>query len=467
MIESHSKPRFWLLPIILSLLLSAQSLVAQQTQRQDTLHISITEAVARALEESEEIAAARAMVDQAASQITQATSAALPQLTTNLTYNRAIKTIFDGIEFGAPPGDSAGDGSDDIFSDLPFGRPNIYMANLQLSQLLFAGGSLGAARRVARHFRAAAQDQYLEVESELALQVRLAYLNAVAAQSLNEIALQSQEVSEAHLRQVESFYRAGTTSEFDLLRARVDLENRDPAVVQTANAAELALLELKRLVNIPAKRPVALTTQEGPGMIDVDEQTLAPLVEERPALHAARENVLMRQAAISAYNGQRFPSIRLSGNLGFQAFPLSVTPPGYSEWRKDWWIALGVNWTLFSGFRINGEVAQARAELQQAEAQEAQLREGLEVGLAAAMAEYRMARAQIDARQQTEVLAERALELADARFANGLSTQLEVSDAQLLLDEARVNRVQAMYDYIRALAQLERLSGGRLQLLRF
>jgi outer membrane protein TolC len=464
--DYHSKPKLWLLPIVLSLLSSAQPLVSQQTTRQDTLHISITEAVTQALQESEEIAAARAMVDRAASQITQATSAALPQLTGNLTYNRAIKTIFDGIEFGAPD-DSAANGADDPFADLPFGRPNNYIASLQLSQLLFAGGTVGAARRIARHFRTAAEDQYLEAESELTLQVRLAYLNAVAAQSLNEIAIQSKEVSQAHLSQVESFHQAGTASEFDLLRAQVDFENRDPGVVQTANAAELAQLELKRLVNIPANRPVVLTTQEGPGMIDVDELTLSPLVEERPALHAAHENVLMRQAAISAYNGQRFPSIRLSGNLGFQGFPSSVAPPGYNDWRKDWWIALGVNWTIFSGLRINGEVAQARAELDQAQAEEAQLKEGLEIALAAAMAEYRMARAQIQARQHTETLAERALELADSRFANGLSTQLEVSDAQLLLDEARVNRVQAMYDYIRALAQLERLSGGRLQLLRF
>ncbi|UCD24806.1 MAG: TolC family protein [Gemmatimonadota bacterium] len=463
--HKHTKQRLWLLPIVLALLMSAQALESQ-TQRQDTLRISIAQAVSQALQESEEIAAARAMVDQAASQITQATSAALPQLTGNLTYNRAIKTIFDGIDFGMPPGDSA-EGGESPFEDLPFGRPNTYMASLQLSQLLFAGGTVGAARRIARHFRNAAEDRYLEAESELTLQVRLAYLNAVAAQSLNEIAIQSRQVSEAHLRQVESFYQAGTSSEFDLLRAQVDLENRDPAVVQTANAAELALLELKRLVNIPADQPVVLTTREGPGMIEVDEDMLAPLVEQRPALNAARENVLMREAAITAYGGQRFPSLRLTGNLGFQGFPSSVTPPGFNDWRQDWWIALGVNWTIFSGLRISGEVAQARAELDQAEAEEAQLQEGLEVALAAAMAEYRMARAQIEARQQTEVLAERALELADARFANGLSTQLEVSDAQLLLDEARVNRVQAMYDYIRALAQLERLSGGRLELLRF
>jgi outer membrane protein len=460
-----SKSRAWLLLVCLSVLLVSQPLGAQQIGEQDTLSISISEAVERALTESEEMAAARSMVDQAASQVTQATAAALPQLSGSLTYNRAIKTIFDNIDFGAPA-DSMGDSTSNLFADLPFGRRNTYIATVQLSQLLFAGGSVGAARQVARRFRSAAEDQYTEAELELTLQVRVAYLNAVAAQSLHEIALESQRLAFEHLQQVESFHQAGTASEFDLLRAQVDYENRDPAVVQTANAAELALLELKRLVNVPTDMPVVLTTRQGPGMVEVDPELLASLVEERPALHAAHETVLMRQAAISVYRGQRLPSVRVVGNLGFQAFPSTVTPPGFQDWREDWNISLAASWTPFDGFRTRGQIAEARAQLQQAEVEEAQLREGLEVATAAAMAEYRMARAQIEAREQTVLMAERALELADSRFANGLSTQLEVSDAALLLDEARVNRVQAMYDYIKALAQLERLSGGQLDLLR-
>ena len=85
--------------------------------------------------------------------------------------------------------------------------------------------------------------------------------------------------------------------------------------------------------------------------------------------------------------------------------------------------------------------------------------------LEAALAEYRSVRAQIEARRQTVLLAEETLDLADTRFANGLSTQLEVSDAALLLDQARVNEVQALYDYVQVLAQLERLSGGRVDLM--
>ena len=93
--------------------------------------------------------------------------------------------------------------------------------------------------------------------------------------------------------------------------------------------------------------------------------------------------------------------------------------------------------------------------------------EGLEMEMAAALAEYRRSQAQIRVTEETVALAERTLELADVRFANGLSTQLEVSDAALLLDQARVNHVQALHDYVKALAQIERTSGGQIQLLRF
>ena len=175
----------------------------------------------------------------------------------------------------------------------------------------------------------------------------------------------------------------------------------------------------------------------------------------------------MREAAVRIYRAQRIPSLSLLGNLGFQTFPENPAPPGFSQWRKDWYFALAVNWNVFNGFQTKGQIAQAQAELRQATVEEIQLREALEIQLEAGLADYRMALAQLEARQETVVLAERAHELAETRFANGLSTQLEVSDASLLLDEARVNQVQAMYDYVKALAQLERLSGARLQLLRF
>ncbi|MDJ0767120.1 MAG: TolC family protein [Myxococcota bacterium] len=441
---------------------------SQTTVAGDTIRLSFTDAVTRVMEESEEIAAARALVDQAESQVTQATAGALPQLSTNLTYNRAIKTIFDDIGGGGSPGaDTSDNPFGDMFEDLPFGRPNNYVATFQLSQLLWAGGTVGEARGVAQNFRAVSRNQLDETRADLTYQVRTAYLNASLAQQLHEIALDSRSVADAHLQQVEAFFQAGTTSEFELLRARVDRENRDPAVVQAENAAELALLELKRLVNIPSDQPIALTTEVEPVEIEIDEERLSSAVLSRPALIAAQEAIEMREGAVRIYRGQRLPSIRLLGNLGFQAFPETAAPPGFNEWREDWSVSLAISWNPFDGFRTKGQIGEAQALLRQAHVEEALLREGLEVELAASLAEYRRASAQIRVTEETVALAERTLELANVRFSNGLSTQLEVSDASLLLDQARVNHVQAVHDYVKAIAHLERVTGGQINLLRF
>lgn len=456
--------------------------------RPDTLALTLEQAVARALRESDEMARARATLSVAESQVVQATSAALPQLSSNMVYNRAIKSIFDDMS-GPPPinDDDIPPAFDtnktpkerfDLLSDLmaqnfvsalfeglPFGRKNTYVSTFSLTQPLYVGGKVGAALKIAGHYRAAARSQVAETEAEVVLQVRSAYLNASLAQRLVQIARASRRVAEAHYRQVEAFREAGTASEFDLLRARVDLENRDPVVLQAEDGATLAVLDLKRLVNIQADQPLLLTSRMDPPPVDVDEEELHRLVLERPILTAAREAVGIREQAVRIARGDRLPSVAFQGNVGFQAFPDNALPPGFDSWRKDWSAAVAISIPIFDGFRTRGRVDQAQAELRIAHVEESQLREGLALQTEAALAAYRSSRAQILARRQTVALAERALELAEIRFATGLSTQLEVSDAALLTDQARVNEVQALFDYVKALAELERLSGGRMQLV--
>ena len=456
----------------------------------DTLLLTLADAVEKGLRDSEEMAAARAILLQADAQVTQATSGALPQISSNFIYNRAIKTIFD--EAAAPPPVSdtlippafdpdkppeerydllrdllVQDFVGSLFRGLPFGRKNTYLATFTLAQPLYMGGKVGAALSVARHFRAAAENQLEEAEAEFVLQVRGAYLTAALSQRLYRIAVESRRVAEEHFRQVESFYQAGTTSEFDLLRARVDLENRDPVVIQAENGSILAVLRLKRLVNIPATQPVRLITDVDPVLAEVDEGELQRLILQRPALSAAQEGVAIRQEAIRIARGDRLPTLAVLGTVGFQGFPDDFLPPAFNSWRKDWSVALALSIPIFDGFRTRGRVDQAQADLKIARLEEAQLQEALSLQLEAVLAEYRSVRAQIQARRQTVALAERTLELADARFSSGLSTQLEVSDAALLLDQARVNEVQALFDYVQVLAQIARLSGGKMDLMGF
>jgi outer membrane protein TolC len=476
-----------LLPVLLALA-GPRTAGAQAVPRADTLRLSLPDAVARAMTESEEIAAARARADQAQAQVTQATALALPQLSTGLTYNRAIRTIFDAAAAPEPadttqiplaydesrtPYDRYDTMSElltqdfisGLFSGLPFGRRNTYIALFQLTQPIYAGGRITGQRRYAQHLGTAAVDQLAETEADMVLSVRVAYLNALLARRLHEIALQSRRTTEDHLRQVEAFREAGTASEFDVLRARVDLANREPLVVQAENAARVAVLELKRLINLPAEQPLALTSQFSADSIVVDEQAVRRLMDDRPLLNAAREMVAAREASVRIAQSAWFPTVAVQGNLGFQAYPSSPAPPGFNDWRQDWNVALTLSWVPFDGFGRKGRIGQAQAQLREAKLQQAQLEEALDLQYSAALGDFRTATANVAARRETVALAEQTLELADLRFRNGLATQLEVSDATLQLDQARVNEIEALAAYVKAIAALERLAGGRLTLL--
>jgi outer membrane protein len=198
----------------------------------------------------------------------------------------------------------------------------------------------------------------------------------------------------------------------------------------------------------------------------VDAAVIRGLMDSRPLLAAVRAQVAAAETGVRVAKGEWFPTVAVQGNIGFQAYPNNFGVPALSEWREDWSVAVGVSWVPFDGFGRRGRIGDAQARLREARLREIQVVEALDLQYSAAVGDYRTAVATVDARKETVALAEQTLELANLRYANGLATQLEVSDAALVLDEARVNEIQALAAYVKALAHLERLAGGQVVLIR-
>jgi outer membrane protein TolC len=112
--------------------------------------------------------------------------------------------------------------------------------------------------------------------------------------------------------------------------------------------------------------------------------------------------------------------------------------------------------------RSNVDLAKAQARL--AELELRQQREAVSLDVARARAELRRSRAVFAASQQNSAEAEEAFRLATLRFARGLSTQLEVSDAQLALLTAQSTEARATYDLFLASADLARALGRPIPL---
>lgn len=418
----------------------------------DTLRLSLEDAVQRALSHGEEMRAARAYVTQTAGQVKVELSRALPQISGTVTYDRKLRSIFQGAEL-----DTSDLGS--VLKDSPFAAENTWTAEITAQQLLWSGGKVSSALRAARAAKRSAHASEVETASSLTFAVKQGYYDACYTQRLVEIALRGLGQAREHLRQVQSGREQGAKSEYDVLRAEVDAANQEPAVIAARRDRDIALLGLKRLANVPLDRPLELVTPLAfaDGLVPVVSDR-APSVAARPALAAAEAEVEARRNAVRVYQGQHWPDLYVSSTLQEQAFPGSFLPKP-DEFRRNWDAFLTLHVPIFTGLRVEGQVAQARSAYEKALADRDHLREAVAIEAVQARADLDRTLATLMARSKTVRQARRAWELADVRYANGISTQLEVSDARLQFSTAEANEAQAVRDYLVALANLERAVG--------
>ncbi len=434
----------------------ASSAPAPAPAASDTLRLTLDEAVRRALANGPEARSAQAAVKIADGQVREAFAQALPQVTGTVTYDRKFASIYQNLSSDPTLGP--------IFAHSAFAAVHNWTADVTATQTVWASGRVGAALSAARAYRNATSATRDEALSDITLQVRSAYYEAAYARDVAAIAEEGLAQARAHLAQVKLFRSQGSRSEYDLLQAQVDAANQEPAAVAARNAADQALLQLRRLMNVPLDRPVTLDSPlafDG-GQVPVLTAESAD-GDARPAIRSAEQMVAARKQALRVQKASRWPMVTASATVSHQAYPSDPFPV-----RRDWARAidgsLRLEWPLFQGFRTFGTVERATAELRQAEAERDRARQGVELEVEAARQNAREALTALAARRGTAGLAQRTHHLALVRWQNGLSTQLEVSDARLQMQTAEVNEVAATKDYRLALLRLERASGKPLAL---
>ena len=436
----------------------------------DTLRLSVEEAVTIALRESDEVGLAAAQVEVADAQYGAARANVLPQLRISGSYLHVYESA-RGSAVGAV-----------------FNQPNTYTANANLSQTLFQGGRLISAARAADELREAARYDEREQRANVTLLVQSAYLQALFAGRLAELQQRNLALATSRVTQVQQFERAGQAARYDVLRARVERANIEPLAIQAESNRELAMLELKRVLNVPVEQPVALVSRIDPASATalVASMNDAAGVADRAAVRSAELVLAARQLGVRVARADYFPTITAFFQSGYQAFP----PPGMGfptsrgslaeancapsapagqrcqngGFFTDRQAGLNFSFPVFDGFRVRSNVDFAQAQARLAELQLRQEREAVAIDVARARAEARRAGAVFAASQQNSAEADEAFRLATLRFARGLSTQLEVSDAQLALLTAQSTEARATYDLFLASADLARSLGRPIPL---
>ena len=455
--------------------------LAPQTTVAQTRPLTLEEAVRTAESQSEAIRIARAGVQRAQGQQYQARSQRFPQLNASASYTRTLASQFSSAGGSAPAVDTTkpkpppapcdqyllgptattaerlagledasrcalGSNPFSSFGSLGFGAKNQYNVGLSFSQNLFAGGRIQAQNAVANAGRRSAEIELAAQRAQLRLDVTQDYFDAALADRLVALAESSAVQTENVLKQTQLARTVGNVSEFELLRAQVSAANQRPIVIQRQSDREVAYLRLKQLLNIALDTPVQLTT----AVDDVAAINSALEAAELADTSAAdRATVREAAAAINAQQGllkvskaQRFPTLALTSQYGKVAFPLTNFPQS-GDFRTNWTVGIASQVPLFTGGRIKGDQLVAEANVREAQARYDQLREFAALDSRVTLSNLSQARSAWLASLGTAEQARRAYSIAEVRYKEGISTQLELNDARILLEQAVTNRALA------------------------
>ena len=442
--------------------------------------LSLAEAFAMAESRSEAVSIAEAGVLRARGQQLQARSQYLPQLFGSAGYTRTLASEFEAVSEGgdttsAPPeceftpnpalplgtrvdslekaleckmNEDPFGALSSLFENLPFGRENQFNLGLSLSQSIYAGGRVRAQNRAAEAGRRTAEVLLSSARAQLLMDVAQAYYDAVLADRLLEIAESTLEQAETTLAQTRLAYEVGNQPEFDLLRAQVTTDNQRPVVIQRRADRDIAYLRLKQILELPTDEALELSTPLGDGTAVHELAAVRDLnaadtaVAARAVVRQASEFVRTQEALLDVARAQRMPAISLVSQYGRVAYPETGLPE-WSQFRSNWTVGVQLQVPLFTGGRLRGDAMVAQANLQEARARLQQVQELAALDTRGARERLNAASAQWEASAGTVEQAARAYAIAEIRYNEGISTQIELADARIQLQQAEANRALA------------------------
>ena len=307
----------------------------------------------------------------------------------------------------------------------------------------------------ARHNFAAAQLSAQDARDLVILTVGNAYLLVLADETAVESAQAQVATSQISLNQAIANHEAGTAPKLDELRARVDFQQQEQELIAAQTALEKDKLALARTIGLPLEQKFTLTDKAPYAAFDqVDVNTLiAQAQANRKDLAALVEQAAAAAEQRKAATDERLPTFKANADYGDIGTTL-----GHSHGTVD---ATGtVSFPLFKEYGLRGDAEQAQAQLDTAQAQVSDRRAQVDADVRDALLDIEAAQKQVEVARSSVDLANEALREAQEQYANGVSDNLPVSQAQQSVAQANAQYVASLYRHNVAKLSLARALGA-------
>jgi outer membrane protein TolC len=267
-------------------------------------------------------------------------------------------------------------------------------------------------------------------------------------------------IVESHLTDVRNRLSVGLVPPNDVLSTEAQRSREQVLLIEARNQLEASRTELRRLIDVSPDAPIDIAAPlDPPPAARAAFESLVGQARtdrsERRALDTRIQSAREREAAVAA---GRLPMMAVTGGYDY-ARPNPRIFPRVDEWQSSWDLGVSVNWTLWDGDRIKGELAEAVAQRRAVEERLLDFDTTLTSEVRQRRLDLESALAAIPAAEDGVRSATEARRVVGERFTAGVATNTEVLDAQLALLQAELDRTRAIASARLASARLDRALG--------
>jgi len=386
-----------------------------------------------ALENNKEIHAVTWEKEKAAGRITEAYSLALPAVDLETGYTR----------FDRPA--------------IPGGKDQTYGVTGTLSQPLYRGGAIGAGITAARIYSHIADERIKEAVQNTIFAVNKGYYDVLLATELLRVSEQAVALAKSHLDDVLKRREQGVASDYDVLRARVEVTNYEAEMIQNRNKLHLLKASFYKLLGVSQESDIQFTDTFAYNAVEPElEDAVNRAFAVRPELTQAELSLKLSREALRVARAERWPK----ADLFFSDTISNPGPHDLSDWGSGWSAGVTMRLPIFDGFRARGLVRQAKADVEQSRTKLLNTEESVLLEVKQALLSVEDARSFVESQKANVERAEEGLKLVEAGYREGVNTELEVRDARQALLRASALHYQAIHQHEVAVLSLKKATGS-------
>ena len=292
-------------------------------------------------------------------------------------------------------------------------------------------------------------------------QVEKAYYNLLLAQNSYDVIKMSYDNAKLNATDYKNKFEQGTASEYDVLRAEVQVRNLEPSLLQSENGVKLSKLQLKVLMGIDMSVEIEAADKLEDYEASMYEETLNidTSLEQNTDLRQLDLQTAYLKKAVDVQRMAWFPTLSATANYNW----ISMSYGGMFDdfrWSPYSTVGLSLSLPIFQGGSRHFKIKQAKSNVLQLGLQRVSLKNTLSMQVQMSMDNIQKSIKQIASNKEGVRQAEKAYAIMQKSFEIGSATFIELNDADLALTNSRLSSNQAIYDFLAAKSELQLLLGN-------